>query len=210
MSSFNPSPKVSETPSPSPEITETPLSDWVTDFAEPIISIIDEHHANASSNFDQYPHWLKVTDCPEFKVPKAVDGELIWDQFCPLKLDRWYTDFVIDMQVRHLNPSSEENDRFTFTFRNGGGTCDFSTNGEVRCNGMLHPLLVNHTAQWPTDPYRIRFIVQESEYALFINDQPFYHGSLPSGYKSGEIGWWPGGVAFDDMTIWDLNNLIKP
>ena len=188
MSSFNPSPKVSETPSPSPEITETPLSDWVTDFAEPIIRIIDEHHANASSNFDQYPHWLKVTDCPDYKIPKAVDGELIWDQFCPLKLDRWYTDFVIDMQVRHLDPVPEQGgNNFAFYFRNGDGVCSFSPAGEVSCKGRLHPLMVDQLAQAPADPYYIRIIVQDDEYGLFINSQPLYYGSISTGYKSGEI-----------------------
>jgi len=199
LSSLNPSTEEMETPVEQPS--------WVTDFAEPIIRIIDEHHANASSNFDQYPHWLKVYDCPEYKVPKAVDGELIWDQFCPLILDRWYTDFVIDMTVRHLD--NAEDNGFSFGFRNDF-ICSFSASGEVGCKGRLQPFQVDQTAQSPTDPYHIRFIVQNDEYALFVNDQPLYHGSLPSGYKSGEIRWWPGGVAFDSMTIWDLNNLIKP
>lgn len=203
LSSLNPSTEEVETPVEQPS--------WVTDFAEPIIRTIDQHVPNASTDFNQYPHWLKVTDCPEYKIPKAVDGVLIWDQFCPLILDRWYTDFVIDMQVRHLDPLPEQGgNNFACYFRNSDGSCSFSSNGEVRCNGMLHPLVVDQIALAPTDPYHIRIIVQEYEYGLFINDHPLYHGSLSTGYKSGEISWWPGGVAFDSMTIWDLNNLIKP
>ncbi len=205
----SPSSTATETPSPSPTITETPLPSWVTDFAEPVMSVVNVHLQNTSSEFNVYPHWLKVYDCPESNIPKAVDGELIWDKFCPLMLDRWSTDFVINMQVRHLDSESGENNRFTFNFRNNG-SCSFSSSGEVHCNGMLSSLLVDQIAQAPTDPYTIRIIVQEYEYALFINDEPIYHGSLDTGYKSGEITWWPGGVAFDNFGFWDLNNLKKP
>jgi hypothetical protein len=187
-----------ETPTPMP--TEPPA--WVSEFADPILEITSSHLPNVQSNFDEFPYWLKFGECPDFKLPKINNGELVWTD-CTMTWSMWYTDFVIEMDIRHINIPH----RWTFYFRGGAGYTFYLDHIErVAMDGSV----VDEVSISLEDPYQVRILVQEYKTALLVNDQPMLYGSLPTIYKNGEAMWFSGkdlSVAFDNIRIWNLNDL---
>jgi len=200
-----PSPSATATQTLRPPATATPPS-WVTEFADPVVKSIAGHSPNQASDFESdIPRWLKTYKyCPDYLEPAITAGELVYS--CTMTWTMWYTDFVIEMDARHVNNL----ERWTFGFRgNQGGYTFYPDRIEIA-----------GTRGAPTDqvsaslakPYRVLIIVQGYETALYINDQPLLYGSLPGGFKNGEVLWFMGNgggpiVAFDKMQIWDLNDL---
>ena len=120
----------------------------------------------------------------------------------------WYTDFVVEMDVRHIDIKDLE---WYFQFR-GGPAYRFLSNRIDRYES--NPYTSNPTDQVAVSlskPYRVLIIVKGYETALYLNDEPVLYGSLPGGFKNGEARWLMnlhhGVVAFDTIQIWDLNNL---
>jgi hypothetical protein len=187
-----------ETPTPLP--TEPPA--WVSEFANPVLEITAKHLPNVQSDFDQYPYWLKFGECPDFKLPEINNGELVWTD-CTMTWSMWYTDFVIEMDIRHIIISH----RWTLYFRGGAGYTFYPDHIErVAMDGST----VDDVFISLADPYHVRILVQEYQTALFVNDQPMLYGSLPTIYKNGEAKWFSGkylSVAFDNIRIWNLNDL---
>jgi hypothetical protein len=187
-----------ETPTPMP--TELPA--WVSEFADPILEITSSHLANIQSSFDEFPYWLKFGDCPDFMLPKITNGELVWTG-CTMTWSMWYTDFVIEMDIRHINIPHG----WAFNFRGVPGyTFDQYHIGRMATDGSV----VDDVSISLADPYQVRILVQEYETALFVDDQPMLYGNLPVIYKNGKAEWFTGedlSVAFDNIRIWNLNDL---
>jgi hypothetical protein len=214
---FSPSATATRTPSPSatttptrtlrPPATATPPS-WATEFANPIKDSLGLHPPNELANFDgALPQWLRVEKCPDFAQPKVSGGELIF-MACEMDWTMWYTDFAVEMDVRHVDNTNIE---WVFQFR-GGPTYRFLSASVERFESNWYTSEPNDQIAVSLEkPYRVLIIVQGYETALYLNDKPVLYGSLPGGFKNGEARWnmhfHNGVVAFDKIAVWDLNNL---
>jgi tetratricopeptide (TPR) repeat protein len=182
---------------PSPRLT------WVTDFADPILAAIAGHTPNVQDNCDtplsSAQEWIDIS------TVSKLDGE------CNPKgnffdLINWYTDFVIEMDARFLTGINARWDFYCrgyqggFSFKNDGTVIVDQEQGIILYDAMLPGLSDNH----------VLIIVKDAAIGLYVNGQPAYYRIMPqfNGFKSGMVSWGGGAsVAFDNITIWDLNDI---
>ena len=177
---------------------------WVTDFAEPILAAIAGYGPDdGMGNYIDYRTWLDAScSHPDIVLPPMAG---LFVQNCNFSWKPWFTDFVIEMNARMEPVGSRDPDSgWTFHYRslNGftffyDGTVQEAFGGDIEDLDALLPGSVSN---------KITIIVKDQEHALYINDQPIYYGTLPSGYKNG-IGSWgiKDPVTFESINIWDLN-----
>lgn len=174
----------------------------VNTFAEPILESITGRTPNVQDSGDTPRSWMKpVEGAPPIEYE---NGEMVASG--PFSWTMWYTDFVIEMDYRFINFSGKRwmfyarGNQVQFAFYDGGGVqvkefTEFPNAAEPGGS-------VNHV-----------LIIVEDGVALFVNDQPIYYEDL-QGWKNGEALWWISrwgdskvSVAFDNIKIWNLNDL---
>jgi hypothetical protein len=174
---------------------------WVTDFAQPILDTIDGRTPNTQENFDLgIPNWVKLyhsgNDCL-----KVVNGEMI--DRCLSYWTMWYTDYVVEMNIRFI--SASESNRWEFYFRNFGEGFYFYPDGPVWANiegGGSYEL-----SSWGSNYRKVLIIVHDQFAAVFVDDQSLLSIDLELRWKNGTAYWGGAPVAFDYIKIWDLNSI---
>jgi hypothetical protein len=174
----------------------------VNTFAEPILEAIAGRTPNVQDSGDTPRSWMKTERDEPFI--EYVNGEMVASG--PFSWTMWYTDFVIEMDYRFIDPSGT---RWMFHARGYQVQFAFYDGGEVHVNELTD----FPNAAKPGGSVNHVLIIVEDGVALFVNDQPKYYEEL-QGWKNGEAEWWierwgelKGSVAFDNIKIWNLNDL---
>jgi hypothetical protein len=202
-----PSPSLTHTlvlsPTSSPTPTTTPLPDWVTSFAQPILDFTSTHPENMRGSTSEGP-WTITSIFYDLDYSIADDsGEVTinWGRWTV-----WYTDFVIDMDIKI--PSQQYN--FWLSFRNWHGL-GFNYDGSFSIpqpeNKFPINAIVPETIWNRGDFNHYTIIVSDYSEAIYVNDQPIYFGDLEK-IKTGECYWT--GAIFDNIRIWDLSKMVNP
>jgi hypothetical protein len=122
----------------------------------------------------------------------------------------WYTDFVVEMDARFLpGDSLYSSKNWRFHFRQFY-TFIFEAEGDVTFEGLPGgPIGISRAFQSGQNASHVLVIVKDQDVALFINDQPVYHGTLEPGWKNGSMMFeFQTTVGFDNFKIWDISDIF--
>jgi hypothetical protein len=191
--------KPTSTKTPQPTPTRPP---WVSEFAEPILSLIEKHPPNLTDDFSSgQVSWL--TGVPG--VPVVGDFEdvqliLRADEFAFTTF--YYSNLVMEFDWKCYpcewdwsTKGGETKIRFSSTY-----ITDVSTNAPRREYNFSPSSPMNHTL----------IIVKDESVAVIINEEPVYYGNyLTAIWEPGQVVFIPSSdVILDNFKVWNLDKLL--
>lgn len=216
-------------PSPRATITTTPAPEWVTEFAEPILT----HIASRPPDLEDHFGW--ATDAwvvPHFQAEwrKSVrNGEMIISggniRFQGVK----FHDYVVEVKAREIRAGwygIEFANYYPFQHPpsgQGGISCSFQvldTNVDFGCNLGFHEELTNFNEEIIHNPvHAFLLIVKGGRIAAFLDEKPIgyieddryrlYRDSTPYVALFSDMGS-EGIHAFSEFKVWNITKLEVP
>jgi hypothetical protein len=200
-------------PSPRPTITSTPAPEWVTNFAEPILTEIASRPPDIEDNFGfDTGAWKLATWQAEWR--KSVkNGEMILTHASAQHQGIKFHDYVVEVQARQVE-AGQHGIQFINTpwdSKNSGIYCKLTV-GHFGCS-VEQPAFNKDVPFRPVNSFLI--IVKGGQIAAYLNGQPFgyfeddryrlYRGSVPY------VALNSSGVhAFSEFKVWNITKLEVP
>ncbi len=225
------------TPSLRPTRTATPKPEWITNFAEPILTAIADRPPDCQEDFSQVgPNWyLEKTNCPnngcvisEGVLAIAafpVDNKEAWASQ-PLPCNSVIKTFVlrVDVNTAKLLRENAANIAYTDTMQvKGRKTTLFEYGFELKNRRRWFSLIGpsgNYGGSYGqlslSIPPQITFtlISRGSKFAVYLNDVPVTSGEYTGGQGQSEFGLqaWSDGksiarVEYDNFKVWNLDDI---
>ena len=229
-------PLPSATPSPRPTRTATPLPEWVTGFAEPILTAIanrppdfQEDFSQASTAWQQekidFPTEGVISDGVLILSAVPVNGKDAWDlQSIPCCLD--FKTFVLRVDVNTAKLSGENAANIAYSdSRLEGGRFNmvfgysFELKSGRRWYSLIGPSGMNggdtgQISRSVSPQITFTLISMGSKFAVYLNDIPVTFGEYSGGQYQSEFSlraWSDGSgaarVEYDNLLIWNLDNI---
>ncbi len=189
------------TPRPTPTATHPPA--WVTDFAEPILSVIANYPPTIQDDFhDNSGGWYAGHHDNTYQF-HFINNELIFEDCSANRSKMAFTDFVLELDF-HINSNS----RLSIYYRN---LYSFL----IKQDGHLEIQLSPWTKETPIDisvevprPNHVLLIAQGNRYAFYVNEKPIYYLEDSHFFTRETIFFTSHGkIALDNLKIWDLEKV---
>jgi hypothetical protein len=219
----SPTPIPSMTSSPRPTKTSTPKPAWVTDFAQPILDIIDLRTPDFQDDFDDKSgEWQLEGYCAPWRM-RYQAGELILTNCGVRRPKLAYTDFVVELDGRFLQ-STQDDASWAIFFRDIGGPSylyGVNLDGSIGLWGFGQEYQsCPSTAHSGYEANHLLLIAKGSKFAFYVNGRPACYLENDE-YQWGDIWFraWSGGssaadspaiVAFDNFMLWDVRDVEVP
>jgi hypothetical protein len=220
VSSFTPTvsstPVPSITPSPPSTKTSTPQPGWVTEFAQPILSVIVNRTPSFQDDFGAgSAGWTK--DYCEGSM-KYIEGELVATKCRFYRPNTDWRDFVLEVDMRFLEgtPSSGE---WALHFRdlgNSGHSLTLYHSGYLaidftKAKGASSRIEFDRSAFSNDQIHHILLIAKGNQFAFYLDSQPLYYARNDE-YRFGRCVFYveSGTVAMDNFRIWNIADIQTP
>jgi hypothetical protein len=211
---------------PRPTIASTPAPEWVTDFAEPILTHIASRPPDMEDNFmTKTGGWSWETDVFGAWRKNIQDGEALLINAAISNKQISFHDFAAEVEIRYVSGQGQG----VVGIGNGsqiGYNLYIQSNSAsiLRGTGEGKERSLMYEGDFQRTPkVHVRVIVKGSRIAFFVNQQPFgyfedetyrlYRGASPllflqaNGYR---IDGDNTKYAFSNFKVWDITKLKAP
>lgn len=210
---------------------ETPIPEWVTEFADPVLTAVADRKPHFQDDFSIYRGWRSVMSEVEGYMTAERDDGMLFLRLPERTEDSFvynprlnHTNFVLTLDLRFSHNLPEDTVRFQFDqFPDQSIILDLTNNNKWKFQWGTQDNLQSTSGvfeQFPPDHLPVTFILRGTECAVFLNDDPLVYSSNCRTAPTTQSQEWTVAfrllrdssravvVNFDNLKLWDLDRIL--